>query len=464
MAQSGNISHNNLSTEHVCLKLTRFLYPKDEAELSLLLSLLERKPCGTCLFWACELIYSGFDISHLIWSIYYDFYAQLNPGLFKKIAVALEKLRIDGNIDPILMVIKTMRVRQATDNVFSLRISQTPTKFTVYRGRVPSWLVGFSPEKRPLIRAICKYDWNQIMVYINNKIGDPKDLIKAILKVMIEKKIIEPKQQTGKGDCNLGECGSDTIVDTQWNNYGYDDEFHIILALIVSLITPDEQIDFTSRLIKLNDNEREYLANLNQEDSTNRANTPGGDMMSDDYNNYNKLLLKRLCSVDEGVGSFDITRLHIKRGFVEEIADKWAYHCSQTPYWVQKFQNPLFDAYLCGNGSLGFRNDVNFDKQELFANMYGFFYELDEPFMRQMWKITCESICLTKDIVEKMEDIFGNDEKQIRINFEDITLSNERKPYEKPPQENNTTKTNMNGITGNEVFDFTVLNKLLDSI
>ena len=116
---------------------------------------------------------------------------------------------------------------------------------------------------------------------------------------------------------------------------------------------------------------------------------------------------------------------------------------------------------------MGFRNVVNFDKQELFANMYGFFYELDEPFMKQMWKITSDNTCLTKDIVEKMEDIFGNDEKQLRINFEDITLSNERQPYEKQCQENNTIKTGMTGMTGmtgDEVFDFTVLNKLLDSI
>jgi hypothetical protein len=429
-------------SKNPCLKLTRFLYPKDEAELSFMMSLLKRKPCETCLFWACEIIYSGFDISQLLWSIYYDFYAQLNPSLFNKIGAALEKLNKHGVIEPILNVIKTMRVRQATDNVFSLRISQTPTRFTIYRGRVPSWLAGFEPEKRPLLRAICNYDWNQIMYYINQRASEPKELVKNILKVMTEKKIIGVRD--GFESCD---------VDALWNNHGYQDEFHIILSLIVSLITPDTQIDFGSRIIKLNENERTYLSQLNS---------------SEYMTNYtaNILVWKRMCPVDEDVNVFDIVSTSISNdsfGLIKEIAYNWAYHCSQTPFWVRIFESEMFDAYLKKeldkNGieyyELGFRNDDDYVKQETFEKTFGFFYDLDEPYMMEMWKTT---VCLqhtkqSKDVVDLMEEIFGEDEKQVRIEFENITLSN-----------NSVAYTGINNHAKKDTFDFTILNKLLDSI
>ena len=244
--------YTELKKKGHCLRLTRSFYPKDEAEISLLLSIIKKEPCETCLFWACELIYSGFDIAPLLWSLYYDFYAQLNPGLFGRIATALGKLR-DGDVEPVLMVIKTMRVKKATDNVFSLRISQTPTKFTIYRGRTPTWLAGYPAEQRPLLRAICNYDWNQIMLYINRRIGEPKELLKSVIKVMTEKQIVNAKDSS---------LETDDIVEAEWNNHGYEDEFHIVLSLIVSLITPDEQIDFNKKLIKLNESEKKYVAYL----------------------------------------------------------------------------------------------------------------------------------------------------------------------------------------------------------
>jgi hypothetical protein len=59
---------------------TRYLYEKEEVKLSLLISILKRKE--EACFWAYELYYSGFkeELKTLFWSIYYDFFATLNPA------------------------------------------------------------------------------------------------------------------------------------------------------------------------------------------------------------------------------------------------------------------------------------------------------------------------------------------------------------------------------------------------
>lgn len=60
---------------------TRYLYENEEVEIALMLSLLHKKE-EQALFWAYELYYSGFQkgLIDFIWTIYYDFYATMNPG------------------------------------------------------------------------------------------------------------------------------------------------------------------------------------------------------------------------------------------------------------------------------------------------------------------------------------------------------------------------------------------------
>lgn len=59
---------------------TRYLYLKDEVEISLTTSILEKKE--EAVFWAYELYYSGYknETFILLWKIYYYFFATLNPG------------------------------------------------------------------------------------------------------------------------------------------------------------------------------------------------------------------------------------------------------------------------------------------------------------------------------------------------------------------------------------------------
>ena len=68
-----------MSKEHFIF--TRYLYEKEEVELALTFALLNKKD-DEALFWAYELYYSGFksDLIQLLWNIYYNFYASMNPA------------------------------------------------------------------------------------------------------------------------------------------------------------------------------------------------------------------------------------------------------------------------------------------------------------------------------------------------------------------------------------------------
>ena len=62
------------------LVFTRYLYVKEEVRIALLVSILNKS--DDAIFWAYEMYYSGFkyELLNLIWKIYYDFFATLNPA------------------------------------------------------------------------------------------------------------------------------------------------------------------------------------------------------------------------------------------------------------------------------------------------------------------------------------------------------------------------------------------------
>jgi hypothetical protein len=104
---------------------TRYLYLKDEVEIALMLSLLNKKE-EESLFWAYELYYSGFidDLIQLIFKIYYDLYACLNPSfeafLIKKVREIREPLDFKKNI---AIIINNLLIRPINMDVFLLRLN-----------------------------------------------------------------------------------------------------------------------------------------------------------------------------------------------------------------------------------------------------------------------------------------------------------------------------------------------------
>jgi hypothetical protein len=71
----------SINVEPTNIILTRYLYIKDEVEIGLLAAILNKS--NDALYWAYELYHSGFQVRffELIWQIYYEFFAILNPSL-----------------------------------------------------------------------------------------------------------------------------------------------------------------------------------------------------------------------------------------------------------------------------------------------------------------------------------------------------------------------------------------------
>lgn len=100
---------------------TRYLYIKEEVRCALLCAILSRRKDEAC-FWAAELCCSGYEDEtlELLWEIYYDFYAALNPSfetyLIRKCSdVSLHRHAL------IISIITNICLKPYTTDVYALR-------------------------------------------------------------------------------------------------------------------------------------------------------------------------------------------------------------------------------------------------------------------------------------------------------------------------------------------------------
>jgi len=98
------------------LQFTRYLYAKDEVEMSFLISLLKKN--DKALFWAYELFHSGYDLCGLFWKVYYDFYATINPAFEKYLAT---KMKPGLNEQAVCAIVKNFIIRRYNTDVFMIR-------------------------------------------------------------------------------------------------------------------------------------------------------------------------------------------------------------------------------------------------------------------------------------------------------------------------------------------------------
>jgi hypothetical protein len=104
---------------------TRYLYLKDEVEISLTTSILEKKE--EAVFWAYELYHSGYknETFILLWKIYYYFFATLNPG-FETYFMKKHKEWLSNESSPescdhyVSVIVKNLMTRPFNLDVFLL--------------------------------------------------------------------------------------------------------------------------------------------------------------------------------------------------------------------------------------------------------------------------------------------------------------------------------------------------------
>lgn len=463
-----NIEINTKNKNNPKLNLTRYLYAKDEVELSLMFSLIDKKnhTIEESIFWVSELFYSGYiyDLTQLIWKIYYDFYAQYNPKLELYIERVNKNILKNFDITSIISLIKTLRVSKCSDNVFSLRISKEPESFTIFKnskGRIPNWLKKYDKNERLVARLINNLTnntnnknninnngnnngnkWQQLIYIIRNNldynenINNSYNFVKIIIDVLLSNNSIETKNES------IEKINQN--IEKMWFSISYNDYFHRIIALIVSFITDDNLINYNMFIIKPKQDEIEFIQKLN--------------------NDTNDIINKRLFPINKKIGCFTLLRYYYDND-IEQLKTEyklyWEYHASNVPLWIMRFNE--HNAYINNNTKeLLFMNDEMDNMFDKFYSKYQ--YDLDEKILSGLLDYSCLEVEKNKDIIDIMDEIFDNDNNDdnddndevcdlndLRIDFEDLLISNERKIY------NNTDNSS-------DSFDFTSFKNILNTI
>jgi len=407
------------------LELTRLLYARDEVEATLLLTILKKKSIEECLFWTNELVWSGYDIRPVLWSIYYDFYAQHNPSFEKKMLRKLQQFD-NGNLNALFVVVKSMRLLKSSDNVFSLRLSKVPDSLTIYRGRTPKWLLAYDKECRPFARAASSLNWKQLILTWHNQSLTPVKMIKTFIGGLCESSLL-PK----------GAELAESIIDERWKKTlsPFMDESHRALATLVCLLTPENEIESNCRMVALNASENEYLEGLRSPIPL----TKGGNQRT-----YDTLIYKRHFKIDKQIGAFKLERFDLD-DFRASIVYKWPLYVSSSPFWQEVFRR--YQITVDPNGNLDFKDDTDDKRLEAFSNDYGYVFELDDPrqtlAMEQGWA----HVDSEHDVVDVMDEIFA-DAEDLRMEFNELSIDISKKAYE----------------DRRDVFTFDKLKMILDTV
>ena len=153
--------------------LTRYLYARDEVELSFIAAILLRKGVDECYYWGYELHYSGFDVFPIIWKIYYDFYFVSNPGLETLIRHKEKMWERNKKLHYLAATISNLVNAPSSGEVFIMRqyiervlISESGRGFAergfIARGRPPAWCGDYDSKYIPLLRSIDKSRYREI--------------------------------------------------------------------------------------------------------------------------------------------------------------------------------------------------------------------------------------------------------------------------------------------------------------
>ena len=167
------------------LQFTRYLYEKDEVKLSLVTSIINKK--DDAIFWAYELFYSGFkiELAELLWKVYFDFYATLNPSFEKylKIKLADNLCNASDGEKLISMIINNFIIRPHNMDVFMLRQIAKTCEFDKQFITGYNLTTKFDIICKEILLALETEDYLTLSSLICNDILD-KHLILALEKIL----------------------------------------------------------------------------------------------------------------------------------------------------------------------------------------------------------------------------------------------------------------------------------------
>jgi hypothetical protein len=322
------------------LVFTRYLYIKEEVRLALLVSILNKS--DDAIFWAYELYHSGFkfELLNLIWKIYYDFFATLNPAyeayLLKKHKELLANNHHERNISSI---INDLLFRPFNSDVFMLRNVCENFEIDVDYYNDTEKITNIDEAHFNLSQWIFNNDFRSIAQWILNVNKNilHVDIYKICLDIFEnEVKIIKSKL--------MKEFVSAIRLNINTN--------HILLAKIMALF---------SRKADLKKGKSIYI-NVEPEDVIIYETIVG----SEELRHYRILEIAYMCGIDDykHLSLFKLTRN--KYNLQEKYWYNWEYHGSFSPVWSKRIRE--FKGYTDYS-----KQKVKFINDDLMQEFYGFY-------------------------------------------------------------------------------------------
>ena len=314
------------------LVFTQYLYIKEEVRLALLVSILNKS--NDAIFWAYELYYSGFkyELLNLIWRIYYDFFATLNPAYESYLLKKHKELLSDDqpNERIISSIINDLLFRPFNSDVFMLRnvceIFIIEIKYNEITETLKQWITNND------FRSIAQWVLN-----VNKSIPltEIYDICLDIFDIKVKGKLTKEFVSATKLDIN--------------NNI-------ILLAKIMTLF---------SRKAELKKGKSIYI-NVEPEDVIIYEPITG----SNDLKNHKILEIAYMCGIDDlkHLSLFKLTRN--KYNLQEKYWYNWEYHASFSPVWSKRIQQ--HKGYTDYNKQkVIFKEDPDDDLMQEFYGLYG---------------------------------------------------------------------------------------------
>ncbi len=320
--------------------LTRFLYPIDEVCLSLLTALVDQRSLDECYYWAAEIHASHFDLMSFLWTLYLDFYAELNPrleGLIRR------KWNSGGGLQAACHVIRNMHRARPTLTVFVIRQ-------TLYYGPLPArcghpaatWggppapVPGFPATHAPWLSAVKDgHKWRAATELY--KLADSW-CIDSLFQVLVD---FHSEQMNG--------CVKKRAMEKYWGTRPGNDDLHHLLAVMVHLWRPESEIDMRKVFVAPGTDAMKY------------GTTPGPFCRPDRV-----LARARLFKVDPAIGVFSLARTTV--GDVRAVLRQhWLYYAYRCPLWRERILTT--GGYPDHqSSSIAFRTDEGF---HAFHGLYG---------------------------------------------------------------------------------------------
>ena len=337
--------------------LTRFLYSKDEVELSLMMALLKNEDLRIIYYWAYELYYSGFDIFELVLKIYLDFYYEKQPYLLTYILKKQQLWKADGAMHHIAYVLRNMYKLHSTNTVFLARqymfnyngerwdygatTKQTQQQYADFG---PTILYKFKKKKTNMLENLCL-----ALTYRH------MDNVWYYLKTLLDKgKKEEDVVDVGKVvEACLGiELLENILQDSKIN-------LHYIIACIVNVLYTEMPVTHNKHIFIVPKPDH-----LNQMRALEEERIPIV---------YDTLMHKRMVTIDASIGLFELARWQWPdTALVKEIWFHWEYYAMGAPLWQKRLTT--------GGGVVNHvTKQIEFPTEELkeaFYELYG--YEFDE--------------------------------------------------------------------------------------